>query len=150
MNTNFRHIGRGCEIDRIESTEIGEKVILGDNVKLIISGMAKCFIGNNVGVADGTYIRSANHKFSDLNTNILDQGHNWNKVQFNNKEYGIVIEDNVWIGARAIILSGAHIGAGSVVSAGCVISNKIPENSIVVGNPGRVIGNREKKANEKI
>ena len=106
--------------------------------------MAKCFIGKNVAIADGVYLRSANHKFSDINIDIIYQGHTWNRVLYNNIEYGIVIEKNVWIGARAIILSGAHIGEGSVIGAGTIVSNKIiPPFSIVVGNPARIIGNRK-------
>ena len=143
LNTNFNYVGKGCEIGRIEATEIKNNVILGDNVKLIISGMAKCFIGDSVAIADGVYIRSANHKFTDIDIDILEQGHTWNKVQFNNEEYGIVIERNVWIGARAIILSGAHIGEGSVIAAGSMVSNKIPPYSVVLGNPGRIIKNRK-------
>jgi maltose O-acetyltransferase len=144
FKTNFIHIGRGCEIDRIDSTEFGENVTLGDNVKIIISGMAKCFIGDNVLIADGSYLRSANHKFDVIALNIREQGHTWNKIEYNNSLYGIVIEENVWIGAKSIILSGAHIGKGSVISAGCVISKKIPEFSIVAGNPGKIIGSRIK------
>jgi acetyltransferase-like isoleucine patch superfamily enzyme len=56
-----------------------------------------------------------------------------------------VINDDVWIGASAIILSGAQIGKGSIIAAGAVVSSIIPPFSIVVGNPGRVIANREKK-----
>ena len=147
LNTNLKYVGRGCEIDRTEAIDIENNVILGDNVKLIISGMSKCYIGDSVGIADGVYIRSANHNFSNVEIDILEQGHTWNKVLFNNKEYGIVIERNIWIGARAIILSGAHIGEGSVIAAGAVVSSKVPPFSIVVGNPGRVVGNRKIKNN---
>lgn len=147
LNTSFYYIGKGCVIDRIEATQIGSNVILGENVKLIISAMAKCYIGDNVGIADGVYIRSANHNFSDINIDILAQGHTWRKVFFNNNDYGIVIERNVWIGARAILLSGSHIGEGSVISAGSVVSSIVPPYSIVVGNPGRIVGNRKAKTN---
>ena len=83
-----------------------------------------------------------NHEIAQMH---MDMGHPSCKVD-------IIIENDVWIGDNAIILSGAHIGEGSVIGAGSLISRNIPSYSIVVGNPGRVIGNRkqhlEKKSNE--
>jgi acetyltransferase-like isoleucine patch superfamily enzyme len=52
----------------------------------------------------------------------------------------IEIGDNVWIGARATVLGGARIGEGSIVGAASVVDFDVPPYSIVVGNPGRVIG----------
>lgn len=54
----------------------------------------------------------------------------------------IVVEDDVWIGLRAIILSGVHIGRGAVIGAGSVITHDIPPYAIVTGVPGRVVGTR--------
>jgi acetyltransferase-like isoleucine patch superfamily enzyme len=51
---------------------------------------------------------------------------------------GITIGPNVWIGARAILLSGADIGEGAIVGAACVVNTKIPAFSTVVGNPARI------------
>ena len=52
----------------------------------------------------------------------------------------IEIEDNVWIGARALILGGARIGEGSIVGAASVVDFEVPPYSIVAGNPARVVG----------
>ncbi len=52
----------------------------------------------------------------------------------------IEIEDNVWIGARAIILGGARIGEGSIVGAASVVDFEVPPYSVVAGNPARIIG----------
>jgi maltose O-acetyltransferase len=51
----------------------------------------------------------------------------------------IVIEDNVWIGGGAILLPGVRIGRNAVVGAGAVVSRSVPENTIVAGNPARMI-----------
>lgn len=51
----------------------------------------------------------------------------------------IVIEDNVWIGVGSIILKGVTIGKGAIVGAGSVVTKDVPSNSIVAGNPARVI-----------
>lgn len=59
----------------------------------------------------------------------------------------IIIEDNVWIGTRAILLGGAHIGEGTIVGAAAVVDFRVPPYSIVAGNPARVVGQvaREKE-----
>ena len=51
----------------------------------------------------------------------------------------ITVEDNVWIGSGAIILGGVTIGKNSVIGAGTVVTKDVPVNSLVVGNPGRVV-----------
>jgi acetyltransferase-like isoleucine patch superfamily enzyme len=51
----------------------------------------------------------------------------------------IEIGENAWIGARAILLAGAHIGAGSIVGAAAVVDFAVPPNSIVAGNPARIV-----------
>jgi serine acetyltransferase len=54
----------------------------------------------------------------------------------------ISIEDDVWIGSGAIVLSGVTIGRGSVVGAGSVVTKSIPPYSVAVGNPARVVKRR--------
>lgn len=51
----------------------------------------------------------------------------------------IIIDDDVWIGARSIILSGVHIGQGAVVAAGAVVSHDVPPYAIVGGVPAKII-----------
>lgn len=53
---------------------------------------------------------------------------------------GIVLEENVWVGARSIVLSGAHIGEGAIVGAGTVVDFRVPAFAIVAGNPARIVG----------
>ena len=74
---------------------------------------------------------------------MIEQGHSFKIINHQNKDYSVVIENNVWIGAKSIILSGSKIGEGSVISAGTVVSSEIPKFSVVAGNPGRVILNRK-------
>ena len=52
----------------------------------------------------------------------------------------IVIEDDVWIGCHVIILRGVRIGRASIVAAGAVVTKDVPPNSVVGGNPAKVIG----------
>ena len=124
--------------------DVGENCVLGRNVHLNAGECKGIYLGNNVAIADGTYFRSGNHSFDRLDVPIQSQGHNSATIDFEGREYSIVVEDNVWIGARAIILSGAHIGEGSVISAGAVVSSKVQPYSVVVGNPGRTVSNRKR------
>ena len=58
----------------------------------------------------------------------------------------VIIGDNVFIGLGAIILPGAEVGRNVVIGAGCIVRGKIPEDSIVVGNPSKVTGSLSEKA----
>ncbi|MCO5732330.1 acyltransferase [Rhizobium sp. SSA_523] len=111
---------------------------LGDNVSVnpyaCLSG--RVTIGNDVRIASHVSIVGFNHGFDDLDTPIFRQ-------PLTSK--GIEIEDNVWIGANAVILDGVRIGTGSIVAAGAVVSQDIPPFSIAGGVPARVLKSRRPK-----
>lgn len=54
----------------------------------------------------------------------------------------VIVEDNVLIGANAVVIEGVHIGANAVVAAGCVVIEDVPEGAVVAGVPGRIIKTR--------
>ena len=56
-----------------------------------------------------------------------------------NEDLGVVIEDDVWVGARAVILRGVRVGRGAIVAAGAVVTKSVPPYAIVAGNPARVL-----------
>lgn len=87
-------------------------------------------IGNDVLIAGHTMIIPFNHNFSDLEININNQGIN---------SRGIVIEDNVWIGAGCKILDGVTIKNGSIIAAGAVVSKSTHSNSIYGGIPAKIL-----------
>lgn len=102
----------------------------------ILAGHGGLEIGNNVLISPHVIINPQNHIFEDPNIPIWKQGIS---------TQGIKIEDDIWIGAGAIILDGVTIGRGSVIGAGAVVTKDIPPYSIVVGVPARVIKKRERK-----
>lgn len=110
---------------------------------------ARIFIGDNVGVS-GCAITC--HESITIGSNVLIGSgvliadHDSHPVEFQDRLSGepcrtspVVIEDNVFIGARCIILKGVHIGRGSVVGAGSVVRGDVPELSVVAGNPAVVV-----------
>lgn len=114
-------------------------VVIGDNsgigTKSLIQG--PCEIGANVMMGPETVILTRNHKFDNINVPMIEQGFSEpNKV---------IIEDDVWIGIRTIILPGVKIGRGAIIAAGAVVSKDVEPWSIVGGVPAKVIKNRKKK-----
>lgn len=143
-NPHIFYIGRGAKILGSDKLCLGEEFVLGENAALQIGHSDPVYIGNLVGIARGSFLRSANHRTDDVNIPIREQGHIANKIEYKGQVYSIVIEDDVLIGANAIILTGAFLRKGCVVSAGSVVSSEFPAYSIVVGNPARVVLNRQK------
>ena len=142
---NNLYVGSQTRFFSPDLVEIGNNVQISSSMIIDASDSKGIKILDNVAIAHGSYMRSANHNFDNIDQTIQSQGHSAKSIKFENKFYSIVIESDVWIGANTILLSGSHVGKGSVISAGAVISSKIPPYSIVFGNPGRVVGNRKSK-----
>jgi len=135
---------RGSKISSTDKIHIGENVSFGENVIIDNHNSYGFYMGSNIAVARGSYFRTANHKFDDPTKPIRELGHTARKILYKEETYSIVIEDDVWIGANCIFLSGALIGKGSVVAAGSVVTRgRIPEFSIVAGNLAKVLRKRK-------
>lgn len=111
------------------NVSIGEDTIIGENA--VLDGRDKLAIGNHVDIASEVMIYNSEHNLQDPN--------------FSPIEREVVIEDYVFIGPRAIILPGVHIGRGAVVAAGAVVTKNVLENSIVGGVPAKEISKRNIK-----
>lgn len=96
-------------------------------------------IGSYVSIAGGVkFLLGGNHRMNTLSNFPFKTKFCAAKVDSLSKGK-IIVEDDVWIGTDALILSGAHIGKGTVIGARAVVSGKIPTYAIVVGNPGKII-----------
>lgn len=91
-------------------------------------------IGNNVFVGPSCGFYTATHPL-----NYKDRNKGLERAK------PIHIGDNVWFGANVTVLPGVKIGSGSVIAAGSVVTKDIPENSLAVGNPGKVVRIIEQK-----
>ena len=89
-------------------------------------------IGSHVNLAQGITVTALNHNFDDTQKRIDEQGVSTNPV---------TIEDDVWIGANAVILPGVTIGNHCVIAAGAVVTKDVPPHSLVAGVPAKVIKN---------
>lgn len=114
---------------------IKDNVILNDFVH--IGAVNYVEIGNNVLMASKIYISDHNHG----NYNGLFQSSPGTKpiTRPLNSNSKVIIGDNVWIGEFVTILPGSNIGSGSIVGSNSVVNGMIPENSIVVGTPAKVV-----------
>lgn len=145
--TGARNIvaARGASAIGWEHLSFGEGNQIGENAEFVVDGVdgLRVHIGANILFARGFYLRSSNHVYADRSRPILEQGHASKRVPFNGMDYAIVIEDDCWIGANVVVVSGAHIGRGCVIAAGAVVAGVIPPYSIAGGTPARVIGERK-------
>ncbi|MGV3596779.1 MAG: acyltransferase [Bacteroidota bacterium] len=107
-------------------------VSIGSNTRIglgnVLIGPVK--VGNQVILAQNVVLSGLNHGYEDINTPIRLQ-----KVT----TAQITIEDEVWIGANAVLTAGITIGKHSVVAGGSVVTKNVPPYSVVGGNPARVL-----------
>ncbi|MBE1444713.1 MULTISPECIES: acyltransferase [unclassified Paenibacillus] len=104
---------------------------IGDNCSIqpgVVFDYSHCWlikIGNNVTIAPQAYLLA-----HDASTKQLSQ---YTKVG------SVTIEDNVFIGARALIMPGVTVGKNSIVAAGSIVTKSVPEGVVVAGNPAKVL-----------
>ena len=132
--------GRGTVLYAPNQMKIGENVYIGKycSLEADIEIENDVLIGNNVGLI-GKY----DHDYSYVGKSIKDSP--WigdRDYQFKGKNLKIVIENDVWIGYGAILVSGVRIGHGAIVAAGSVVLKDVAPYSIVAGNPARDVSQR--------
>lgn len=134
-----KHVGDNVSIDPDVFLLNVQNLSVGNNVSIhsmtYIEAYGGITIGSDVSIAHGTTIMSVNHEYTAMDVPIKEQGLALRPV---------CVEDNVWIGAKAVILGGNTIGSGAVVGAGAVVTKDIPRNHVVAGVPARTIKERGK------
>ena len=93
-------------------------------------------IGEHVAVAANTTFAPVNHDYRSRSCLISEQG-------FLSSKGGIVVEDDVWIGANCVLLDGAMLRQGCVIAAGSVVRGEIPAYTVWAGEPLRQVGVRQ-------
>lgn len=168
VSREFKHFGDGSKIRPTFSLLLGAEYIsigndcsIGHNVQLTAwdrygkqTFQPKIVIGNNCSISDDTHITAINS--IQLGDNVLmgkkvlitDNSHGCSTPEVldiaPNKRIlyskgPIIIEDNVWIGEKASIMPGVHIGKGAIIAANAVVTHDVPVGSVAAGVPARIV-----------
>lgn len=167
LSKEFRHFGHSYIAPRVFLLEgaryirVGDDSFLGEHIELTAwdSFQGKKYspeisIGNGCHIRNGSHITAinriliGNHVLTGPHILITDNAHGTSSgdgldLPPNHRPLyskgPVVIEDNVWIGEKASILPGVHIGKGAIIAANAVVTKDVPAYTIAAGNPAKVI-----------
>jgi acetyltransferase-like isoleucine patch superfamily enzyme len=116
-------LGAGPATQRLR---VGSGCVIGPSATFVLDG--EITIGQNVSIGPSAAFHTATHNI----------GFGSRRMQLLTHAYAITVEDGVWIGAHSLVMPGVTVGRGSVVSAGSVVTESVPANVLVAGNPATV------------
>lgn len=130
------YFGSGCWLNAVPECPVSKPVIeIGDGCSFsgacVISAASSVKLGREVLLARNVYIADHDHAYTDTTKAIRYQGIT-NVAR-------VVIDDGAWLGQNVVITAGTHIGRGAVVGANAVVTRDVPDYSLAVGVPARVI-----------
>ena len=130
--------GPGCVISAFTKIKISGQFIMGRRVQIatgcfIGAGRGGLIIGDDVLISPNCTILTTSYVFDRLDLPLTKQ---------DGTSKGVRIGHRVWIGSNSVVLDGTDIGDNVIVSAGSVVGGQIPPNSLVLGNPAKVIFTR--------
>lgn len=130
----------GEKVNIEKGATFSAKVTLGDYSGIGINAKiyGSCQIGRYVMMGEDVTIITRNHRHDRVDIPMMNQGFE--------TERPVTIDDDVWIGDRVLILPGVHIGRGSILAAGAVVTKDVPDYAIVAGVPARIIRMRDSGA----
>ncbi|MBR3133121.1 MAG: acetyltransferase [Clostridia bacterium] len=129
-----------------KNVTIKSKAYFGDGINIEIDDYSQlginCKVDNDlimgkyVLMGPDVVIFSTSHEYKDINIPMMNQGGKERKK--------VIVGDDVWIGTRVIILPGVKIGNHVIIGAGSIVTHDIPDYSVAVGSPARVVRDRRK------
>lgn len=123
------NIGKHVYLGKLDCITIGEASGLGDKFQLRSTELQ---MGKNIMTAEEILVIGGGHKYDRLDIPMCEQG-----MLPKSK---LIIEDDVWIGRRAIIIAkDFKIGKGAIIGAGAVVTKEVPPYAIIGGNPAKII-----------
>jgi acetyltransferase-like isoleucine patch superfamily enzyme len=130
--------GKGCVISAFTKVKISGPFVMGRRVQIstgcfVGAGRAGLTLGDDVLISPNCTILTGTYQFDRLDVPLQEQG---------TISKGVRIGHRVWVGSNSVVLAGAELGDNVIVSAGSVVSGTVPPNSIVLGNPAKVIFTR--------
>ena len=141
LTCKFSSVGRNVYIGNngiftYRNIQIGNDVSIGANA-VFQSSFGKIVIRDHVMFGPGVHIHGGNHKINEVGKLLK---HTTEKQP--GDDGTVLIEEDCWIGANAIILSNVTIGKGSVIGAGAIVTKSIPPYSVYTGSPSMKLRNR--------
>lgn len=133
-------IGKGSSIWRNTEVLGMESLVIGDDTCIAWH----CQIDARSGLTIGNHVTIASYVL------IIGGGHDLEAPEFWSVSTPITIEDYAWITSRAMVLQGAHIGEGAVVSANCTVTKRVEPYTIVAGQGAKSVGTRVRGLNYKV
>ena len=132
----FAHSGSNINVEKGAFFGFGHQVHIGNNSSLgqDCKILGPVFIGDNVMMGPDVVVLTANHDFSRTDVPMIQQGMTSTRP--------VKIGNDVWIGARVILLPGVTIGDGVIIGAGAVVTKDIPPYAVAAGNPARMLRSR--------
>lgn len=154
QSRKYTHMINTMYLTNDQITEIFEKLIDQKLEQFCLFPPFNCDFGRNIHIGSGVFINSG-CKFQDQggiyigndvlighNVVIATLNHDFNpELRGNLYPSKVVLEDKVWISSNATILPGITIGKGAIIAAGSVVTRDVEANTIVGGNPAKVIRN---------
>lgn len=139
----FRSAGKGIHVKQGAYFGRGDRIDIGDHSDLGLRSFVynDVSIGRDVMMAPEVMILAANHVHERIDVPMRLQGE---------RRLRVTIGDDVWIGARAVVVAGVSIGHGAVIGAGAVVTRDVPPFAIVGGNPARLIRFRDAQAGDVV
>jgi len=118
----------GSKVFNRPTLRVGNNTVLGHQLQITVG--SDVTIGNNVLIAGSVSIFSVDQHRANPSERHLPPLPESSKP--------IIIEDNVWIAEKCVILRGVVIGRNSIIASGSVVTQKVPPDSLVIGNPARI------------
>ncbi|NMO76999.1 sugar O-acetyltransferase [Niallia alba] len=131
----FGSVGVNPSIEHNFHCDLGYNIHVGDNF----------YAGYNWTILDMAEVRIGHNCMIGPNVGIYTAGHSIEPKNRNSSGYAIpiTIGNDVWIGGSCVILAGVSIGDNSIIAAGSIVTKNVPANTIVAGNPAKIIKNIE-------
>ncbi|WP_342540098.1 sugar O-acetyltransferase [Heyndrickxia sp. FSL K6-6286] len=133
INELFGSVGESPSIEHNFHCDLGYNIHVGHQF----------YAGYNCTILDMAEVRIGDHFMIGPNVGIYTAGHSIEPKGRNKSGYAIPIRigNDVWIGGSCVILAGVTIGDNSIVAAGSVVTKDVPANTIVAGNPAKILRN---------
>jgi putative colanic acid biosynthesis acetyltransferase WcaF len=145
-NGLFPFYGFKASLLRIFGAKVGKGLVIKPSVNIkypwFLTIGDHCWIGEAVWIDNLAPVNIGNHVCLSQGAFLLCGNHNYSSTSFNLMVQPIVLEDGVWIGARAIVAPGVTAGHHAVLTAGSVATSTLEPYSIYQGNPAQLIKSR--------